>query len=433
MLSIKQLIVKLKYVDIIKVFSLNAVSTLIRMLAGLISVKIVASIIGPAGVALLGQLSNISQILLGLANGGINGGITKYVAEYKEDDNEIKKIISNALRITLIFTFIIALCLIVGHRYLSRYILLTEEYGYVFVVFGFTIVLYTLNALLIAILNGFKLFKKYVVVNISGTIIGLIFSVFLVIFFGVPGALINAVTYQSIVFFVTLWMCRKQPWFNRNYFLKKFDRLTCRRFLGFSLMTIVSLSMLPVTQMLLRGYVISQISIIEAGWWEGMSRISAMYLSVITTALTVYYLPRLSEINDKQELRDEVFRCYKVIVPMLLCIIYFIFILRHFIIRTLFTPAFYPMENLFVWQMLGDFFKMCSWLLSYIMVAKAQTKRFVLCEIVFAFTYIGICFLFIDNNGIVGLTQGYMINYLLYLLTMLYLFRDLVFKKYNIK
>ena len=42
--------------DLVKVTSLNAVATLVRMLTGFISVKVVAVLIGPAGVALLGQL-----------------------------------------------------------------------------------------------------------------------------------------------------------------------------------------------------------------------------------------------------------------------------------------------------------------------------------------------------------------------------------------
>ena len=121
---LKLLLRRLMGVDIIKVFSLNAVSTLIRMLAGIISVKIVAAIIGPAGVALIGQLNNITSILLGVANGCINNGITKYVAEYREDKLEIRKLLSNALRITLFFTFIVALFLIVFHNYLSRWIML---------------------------------------------------------------------------------------------------------------------------------------------------------------------------------------------------------------------------------------------------------------------------------------------------------------------
>ncbi|HEY0897041.1 MAG TPA: oligosaccharide flippase family protein, partial [Sphingobacteriaceae bacterium] len=68
--------------EMVKVFSLTAVSTLVKMLTGFISVKIISTLIGPAGVALLGQLTNFSTIFLTFSNGGINNGVTKYIAEY---------------------------------------------------------------------------------------------------------------------------------------------------------------------------------------------------------------------------------------------------------------------------------------------------------------------------------------------------------------
>lgn len=421
------ILLKLRRAEIVKVFSLNAASTLVRMLTGMISVKIVAAVIGPSGIALLGQLNNMVTILLGVANGGIQSGVTKYVSEYKEDKNEIRRLLSNALRITLLFTLLVAIGLILFHEYLSERILLSREYGYVFLIFGFTIVLYTLNMLFISILNGYKQFKKYVVVNISGTVVGLLFSIVLVLSWGLAGALVNAVTFQSVVFGVTLWQCRKCEWFCWENFREGVDRIIVKKYLKYSFMTVVSLSLLPVCQMALRGYVISEVSMAEAGWWEAMNRISAMYLSVITTSFSIYYLPRLSEISDKTELRREIFRCYKFIIPLLLVATFAIYLLRHLVIRLLFSPDFYPMENLFIWQLLGDLFKISSWLLSYLMVAKAMTKVFAFTEIFFSVTFVGLGFLFLQTNGITGLTQAYMVNYIFYLLCMLILFRKILF------
>ena len=427
--STKILLQRLMGIDIVKVFSLNAMSTFIRMLAGMISVKVVALIIGPAGVALLGQLKNLESILLGLANGGINNGITKYVAEYKADDNAIKLYISNAFKITLIATFAVAIVLIFGCQQLSRLILLSEEYYYVFIVFGFTINLYTLNLLLISILNGYKQFKKYVIVNISGTIFGVIYSVILVVVWGLPGAMINTVTYQSVIFFVTLWMCRKLPWMNKEYFNKQLSRPIIRKYLGYSAMTLTTLALAPVSRMLLRGYVISNISATEAGIWEGINSISSMYLSVITTAFGIYYLPRLSELTNPRDLHNEIIRCYKVFVPILLIICIAIYLLRQFAIWLLFTPKFQPMEGLFAWQLAGDFFKICSWMLSYIMVAKAQTKMYISTEIIFTLFYVAIAFFCLQLNGIVGLVQAYFINYVIYLIAMILLFRGILIVK----
>lgn len=412
--------------DIVKVFSFNAISTLVRMLTGLISVKVVASIIGPCGIALLGQLNNFSTILLGVANGGINSGITKYVAEYKEDESAIKKILSNALQITLFFTFIVSLGLIILHNQLSRLVMLSDEYGYVFLIFGFTIFLYTLNTLLISILNGYKEFKRYVIVNISGTIVGLLFTICFVFSMGLKGALISAVSYQSVVFFVTFWICRKAPWLSVIYYRERLDRKILRRFLNYSAMTLVSLSVVPVSQMLLRGYVISEISMTEAGWWEAMNRISNVYLMVITTSFSIYYLPRLSEIKEISELRCEIFKCYKVIIPILLSGLTLVYLLRHFVVMILFSPDFYPMESLFIWQLLGDFFKISSWLLAFLMVAKSMTKTFIATEVIFSGLFVVLGYLFMNLNGVVGITQAYFVNYVIYTVCMVVIFRKII-------
>ena len=83
--------------DIVRVFSFTAISTLVKMLTGLIGVKVVASVIGPAGVALVGQLNNFASIAMAVSSGGINSGIIKYVAEYKDNENRIRLLLSTAL------------------------------------------------------------------------------------------------------------------------------------------------------------------------------------------------------------------------------------------------------------------------------------------------------------------------------------------------
>lgn len=424
--KIFQLLRRATKLDMVKVFSFTAISTLVRMLTGLISVKVVASIIGPAGVALVGQLNNFATIALSLSTGGINSGITKYIAEYKEDENKIKDCLSTALRITVGCSLVVALGLILFHSYLSEIVMLSPNYGYVFVIFGFTILFYALNMGLASVINGFKEFRKYVKINIVGSIIGLVFTLSLVFLWELEGALISAVTFQSIMFFVSLWMLRRTPWLSWSYFKQKLDSNLSKKYFRYSLMTFASAATLPISQMLLRGYVISEISATEAGWWEAMNRISNMYLMVITASFSVYYLPRLSELTDKKELRNEIFRSYEIIVPCLLVGFTLIYLLRYIVIRLLFTPDFFPMENLFVWQLLGDFFKISSWLLAFLMVAKAMTRWYIFTEIGFSLLFVLLGFGFMKFNGVVGITQAYFVNYIAYLLMMIYIFRKLL-------
>lgn len=417
--------------DIVRVFSLTSISTLVRMLTGLISVKVVASIIGPAGVALLGQLNNFSTIALGASSGFINNGVVKYVAEFRLDSCKLANALSTALRITVICSVVCGLSMIVLSRQLSQILLLTSNYTYVFVIFGFTILLYALNNLLASVINGFKEFKKYVWISIAGSLIGVIYTVTLVVIWQLPGALVSAVTFQSIMLFISLLMLRKVSWLNWSNLKKKINRIFVKRYSAFALMTLVSTICVPLTQLFLRGYAMTEISETEAGWWEGMNRISNMYLMVITSSFSVYYLPRLSEITDCIELRYEVVKAYKVIVPILLTGFALIYLLRIFIIHMLFTPDFLPMSKLFIWQLAGDFLKICSWLLAFLMVAKAMTKLFISTEIISAAMYIVLSLLFVRLNGIVGLCQGYFANYAIYSVAMAIIFRNFILKSRN--
>lgn len=414
--------------DIVKIFSFTAISTLVKMLTGLISVKVVASTIGPAGVALVGQLNNFASIAMAVSSGGINNGITKYIAEYKDDRDAVCRYLSAALRITIICSLSVGILMILFHHYLSEYIMLSPKYGYVFIIFGFTVLLYALNMMFISIINGFKEFKRYVYINIVNSIIGLVFTLFFVIILGLEGALISAVTFQSVMLLVTIWMIRKLLWFRWSTFKEKIDDDILKKYFRYTLMALTTAATVPVSQMLLRGYVISEISPVEAGYWEGMNRISQMYLMIITSSFGVYYLPRLSELTDRSELRKEIIKSYKVIIPMLLIGFTLIYFFRIIIIRTLFVPAFLPMANLFVWQLVGDFFKICSWVLAFLMIAKSMTRTYVILEILSTTSFVILGFLFMTKNGVIGIPQGYMVNYILYMICMTVIFRKLMFK-----
>lgn len=426
----KTMIGKIKHLfsaDLVKVSSLNVVSTAIKMLTGLVSVKVVAAVIGPVGIALLGQLNNFSTITLGISNGGITSGITKYISEYSSSRKKYLLFLGTGFWITVIFSILTSVVLILGAGYFSTIILHDEKYKYVFYFFGTTITLYALNALLISVINGFKEYKKYIIANILGSIVGLIFSVILSIRFGIPGALISAVTFQSIVFLLTLFIIRKSYWFEWRVFMGKFSKLAAGKLGHYSLMALVSAIVVPIAQLIVRGYITKNQTLVNAGLWEGINRISGMYLLVITTSLSVYYLPRLAELKSKEEIRKEVFSVYKLVIPALIAATIVIFSLRKLIIQILFTKEFAGMQDLFGFQLIGDIFKMAGWILGYLMLAKAMTKTYITMELASAGFQIVLSIVFINIFGTIGATIGYAMGHLLYFSIMLIIFRKILF------
>lgn len=413
--------------EILRVFSFTAISTLVKMLTSFITVKVVAVVIGPTGIALLGQLNNFTNIVMTVASGGINNGITKHIAENKEAPRKIQLFLSTALHITILLSAVCGFVLILFAKPLSRLILSDATYAYVFILFGITITLYTLNSFILSILNGYKDFKKFINISIVTSLVGAFFTIGLVWVWNLKGALISAVTYQSVVFFITLLMVIKSKWVTLTNFNKHFSKSVLKKYMGYSLMTLVTAATVPISQLLIRSYVITNLSITEAGWWEAINRISGMYLLVITSSFGVYYLPRLSEINNKKELRKEIFTSYKVILPIIIFGFALVYFGRDLIIQILFSKEFYPMRDLFVWQLLGDFFKISSWLLAYLMIAKTMIKQYILTEIIFSSTFVALSILLVNLNGLEGIPQAYLINYIISFITLLILFRKLIF------
>ncbi|HIP26868.1 MAG TPA: O-antigen translocase, partial [Flavobacteriaceae bacterium] len=211
-------------------------------------------------------------------------------------------------------------------------------------------------------------------------------------------------------------------WFKLEYFKHGIDRESLSKLSKYSLMAITSALTVPASHLIIRNYIGENLSWDDAGHWQGIWYISTIYLMVVTTSLSVYYLPRLSEINDNKELKKEIINGYKIILPIVIVLASGIYLFRELVIQIAFTDKFLPMMELFKWQLIGDVIKIASWLLGYIMIAKAMTKMFIYTEILFSFLFVVLAISFIDIFGLVGITYAFTLNYTFYLLLMIYLF-----------
>ena len=416
--------------DLVKVFSLSGMSTIVKLVTGIIRTKVVALLIGPSGIALISQMNDTVGIFSTFSNGGITTGVTKYIAEFKESEQECKLILSNSLKITLILSTLTGLILIIFSKYFSKTILTDNSYQSLFIIFGFSIVLFALNRLLLAIINGYKEFTKYIKINIISNIIILFYSICIMYFCGVYGALLSVVTSESIILVITIFIVLKSPWFKKQNFQEKFNLRILKKLSGYTLLTALTFFLGPAIRITIRSFIIKDISIDAAGYWGGVSRVSGLVLLVITQTLTIYLIPRFSELKSKLQIRKEIINTYKLVIPMLLVSFFVIFILRDFVINVLFSPEFIPMRELFLFQFIGDFFKITSWIISIQMISKAMFKTFFITEMICSPIYLGLSIVSIRTFGLIGVVYGSSATYFLYLILMIILFRKTLFLRY---
>ena len=403
---------------LIKTSLINGIAVVIKMLTLLGLNKILAIYVGPSGYAALGQFQNAVQMITAFASGAINTGVTKYTAEYHQDEAKQHAVWRTAGTIALAGSLITAVLVIRFNRTLAGWFLKDEALGGVFIWFAATLVLFVFNTLLLAILNGKKDIRRYVVANIAGSLFALAVTSIMSIQLGLYGALVALAVYQSLTFFVTLLLTYKAPWFKLSYLVGGIDKKAAKNLAKYTAMALTSAACVPISHILIRNHLGETLGWDAAGYWEAMWRLSGAYLMLITTTLGVYYLPKLSELQDPADIKREIIQGYKIILPVASGCGLIIYLLRDFIIRVLFSAEFAPMEQLFAWQMVGDTLKIGSWILSYLMLGKAMVKLFIVSEIIFASMFYILTVLFTNSMGLEGVALAHSVNYVIYWLVM---------------
>lgn len=414
---------------LIKTSLLNGIAVLIKMLTLLGINKVLAVYVGPAGYAALGQFQNAMQMITTVASGAINTGVTKYTAEYGDDKARQYRIWRSAISISFFCSIFAALVIVVFSRQLAVFFLKNEIYQGVFIWFAAALLLLTLNSVLVAILNGKKDIRRYVLANILASLLSLAVTAVLAIAYGLYGALVSLAIYQSLSFFVTLLLCARAPWFRYNYLIGKADTESVKNLSKFALMALTTAICIPVSHVLVRKHLGDTFGWESAGYWEAMWRLSGAYLMLVTTTLSVYYLPRLSELKNANETKIEILQGYKIILPVAVLTGLVIFTLRDRIVAFLFTPEFLPMRELFALQILGDTLKIGGWILAYVIVGRALVKLFIATEIVFSASFVLFTYLFTYYMGFQGVAMAHAVNYFIYWIVMACIVFIMIFKQ----
>ncbi|MBE8723639.1 O-antigen translocase [Flavobacterium sp. KB82] len=411
-----------------KITSLNSLSVVLKIAIGLISSKIAAVFIGPAGMALMGNLRNFLNSLENISTLGFQNGIVKYTAENKKKEQELQKIIASVFIILILVALIMSVVLYGFASFWDNKIFNTQtDYAIVFKILALAFPWYAVSVFLLAILNGLSKFKKVIWVNIIGNIAALLVIAFLIVQFKTMGALVAAAVSPSLLFFITFYFIQQEIPFLQAVRLKFFDFQIIKKLLPYSVMALFSSVLGPVIFLLIRNKVISVIGIDQAGFWETMLRISSSYMLFVTTLLTVYFLPKLASAQNNEQTKAIFWQYYKFILPVFCAGVVMIYFARFIIIQILFTKAFLPVSGLFFWQLLGDVFKVCSLILGYQFFAKKMTKAFIVTEVLSLLFLYFLSIYLIDFFGIQGVVIAQTIDNLVYLIVLGLYFRKSLF------
>ncbi|MCX7550551.1 O-antigen translocase [Xanthomarina sp. F2636L] len=421
----------IKYINnnvLIKVASLNSVSLLTRIVGGLLTSNAIAHFIGAEGMALIGNLRNFVYSIQSLATLGLYNGVVKYIAEFKSNTVELSKTISSTFYLGFISTVVVSFLCYFNAEFINDIIFPKyNDYAYVIEVLAIALPFYTLNMFTFSIMNGFSKFKILIIINIIGQILGVSVTLLLIYKNRIDGALISVVISESLIFLITLVGIVNQRSLIPLIKISNVRFINIKKLSSYSVMALFSAMVIPMVAIGIRNYISDNIGLREAGFWEAMTRISKYYLMFVSSLLTLYILPRLSEINNPKEFRNEVFNFYKTIIPIFAGGLLVIYLLRSYIITIVFSSEFKPVEELFLWQLLGDFVKVLSIVIAYQFLAKRMFWHYIITEAFSVLILYVSSVLFVDMYGVKGATIAHFVTYVLYYCVILLIFSSSLF------
>ena len=411
-----------------KAASLNTANISVKIIAGILVSKFIAVFIGAEGMALIGNLRNFLSAVQSVAIAGLYKGVVKFIDKFKNNSIELGKTLSTVFYLGFFASMLLAFLCYYNAAYINSLIFQGNyKYTYVIEILAIVLPFYALNMFVFAIMNGFSKYKILFIINIIGQVLGLLVTILLIWQDNIDGALVAVVIAPALNLLISIVgiLYRKNL---MNYLkISDFSFTVLNNLSPYMIMALVSSIAIPIVLIIIRNYLITEIGLKEAGYWQAMNRVSDYYLMFITSLMVLYILPRFAEINTKKEFRKEVFSFYKTIMPIFALILLVIYLSRSLLVSLLFTQDFQPVEELFGYQILGDFMRVLSMVIAYQFLAKKMFAHFIVLEIfLFVIIYFTSIY-FIDLYGLKGAVMGHCLSYIMHFGIILLIFGSSLF------
>ncbi|WMI65929.1 O-antigen translocase [Aestuariibaculum sp. YM273] len=414
---------------ILKITSLNAVVLVVKLLISVFVQRFLAISLGEAGIAKIGQLRNVMELLNSFSTLGVFTGIVKYVSEFKRNDKKLNELFSTTLVLTTVASIVSILVLYFGASFFSIKLFGTTDYVIVIKFLAFIIPFIAVKSVCSGIINGMSAYKPYAKIELVSYILSSLVLIVSLYRFNMHGVLF-AIALAPVVYFIILFsVCGKLIVKVLNIKSLRFNIPFVKGLLGFTIMSVSSHVLFNYVDIDVRNIITRRLSIEEAGNWTAMTNISKNYMIFASTIFTLYVLPKFAEIHSFKVFKKEVLIIYKSLLPLFGFGMIVIYLFRNKIIEFIY-PNFSGLEPLFKWQLFADFVQLASVIMAYQFIAKRQVALFVLSELFSVLLFFFLAKYFVDIYGVQGVVVAHFIRCLLYFVLVI-IFVGMYFKKYK--
>lgn len=404
------------YSRIVKSSSIVGGAQLLNMLIGMVRVKFVAVLIGPAGFGILNLYQTIIKIVNTIAGLGLKSSAVREIAQGFSDENQeaVACSVLSLRRMCWLSGILGAVALVGFSRQLSQLTFGDMSHAGRISFAGIAVLLINLQAGQMAVIQGARRIGDLAKVNVLGATVGSVFSVGLYYLLGVDGIVPAIVALAAIQLIVSYFFVRKviltkveMTW------LQSFRHAGGMLRLG---MVFMWNGLLAVAVTYFARIIIGhEIDFEAVGIYAAAFALSGMVVNFVLSAMAADYLPALSAVStDNSKIRELANQQTEIGLLLALPALLATLALAPWVIQLFYSAEFAQAGDLLRWFVLGCFGRVITWPMGFILVAKGMGKALVATETIANVSHLALIILGLHVFGLEGTAMAFFTLYIVH-------------------
>lgn len=345
--------------ELVRSVGLLSGQQLVLMVIGATRVKIVASLLGPAGTGIIAQAVVLQDVLRQAALLGAGNGFLKLVAETvgREDRATLERLIATS------FVLFGGLALLLGvgsalcAPWLAELVFHDASLAPLVVIGAVGLVFAVAAVLAFRMLSGALQFRAYAQLAIADSLVGLVATVVLVNLFGLTGAVAALAVAEVASVVLGGWLVWRFVLRPRDIRLRlrSVDLAIVRRLVRLAGTLALTSMVATGAALLVRASIIGDFGAEANGYYQVAWQVGQNYLGILSASLWTYGMPKVAAtVHDPaavQALQDDFLRLVLAVlapgIVVLLCT-------RDVWVPVLYTRAFLAAAPMLCWQLGGE-------------------------------------------------------------------------------
>lgn len=386
-------------------------SSALNIVIGVVRVKVLALLLGPAGIGLLGIYQNIMGVATTVAGCGLGDSGVRTLA-LSGGSEEVLTAVRRALLLTNLLLGLGGMLVVWFAREPIAQVVFegaiqANDVGWLGLGVLFTLLATSRTTLLQGLRRIGDLARVNVISALATTTVGILFVYIL----GESGIVWFVIATPAMGMVVATYFTNRLPPPESNYDWLRVQQ-QCQSMIKFGMPVMVAALLNTGTQLLARSLILRELGIEATGHFEASWMISMTYLGFVLGAMATDYYPRLTAaIQSPENARRLVNEQGEMSLLLGGTVILAMITLAPLIMHLLYSAAFEVAGEVLRWQMLGSVIKLIGWPMGFVVLASGRSGLFVYTQFIWNAIFLLCLYLFLDQFGLLAVGLGFCFAY----------------------